>query len=687
MMQKSHVFGPVGERTVFSQEESSIRLSRLCGITCADDVSEFVPVFPAPAEISTSRGQCQGESFCVVESSFANNSARVVWSIAGIDLQLESVWSFCPETGIASRKDKLTNVGNQEVCITRCHQLFTFPPGEWEVYAQRSRWSNENQGRWLPLHAGSLRFGCLPGRTTEGGTPYCCLRRYGTSEALAFHVLPQGNWTIDVRARAVQNESPYALLSLGMADDDLRLALSPGKSWELPEILVQPLPAGEPHLAAPALHGYVNKRFFSSTRLEMPVVYNTWFDQFEVLELPRLRGQLQAAKEVGCEVFVVDAGWYGPAADDWWSQAGDWRERTTTAFQGNMKQFADEVRAAGLGFGLWMEPERFGRDVPIVKKNPKWFLPGDGGFFRIDLQNPDAYAYLRGEISRLVETYELAWMKVDFNFRLGPDPSGAELSGYYEAWYRLLDEIRQKYPQTVFEECSSGGMRLDLKVIQHSDGHFFSDTVNPLDVIRIWQGALLRLPPGRLIKWNVLRPIGKTIPTYTKSLADSPPAIVAPYAAIWEPSQTVDVDFAAAVTLAGTFALGGDLAGLPPQARGRLAEHVEFFKQRRVFIRGSEAHLLTPPQAKENRQGWAAVQLTNRASDDSLLFVYRLDDGAASSLFTLRGLDEKKEYLVRPHIPAGIEPHTCPGGDLLHEGIQVELPARYRAALYVLTPK
>ena len=55
------------------------------------------------------------------------------------------------------------------------------------------------------------------------------------------------------------------------------------------------------------------------------MVYNTWFDQFEVLGVPRLRRQLQAAKRLGSEVFVVDAGWYGPEADDWWSQAGDWR--------------------------------------------------------------------------------------------------------------------------------------------------------------------------------------------------------------------------------------------------------------------------------------------------------------------------------------------------------------------------
>ncbi|MEA1949877.1 MAG: alpha-galactosidase [Planctomycetota bacterium] len=698
-MRKEHAIGPVGQRTVFCQNDSRVCLSRLCGVRCAGDDEDVAPMFQAVVVVSTSLGQCEGEELQAIEMFLEDNAARLVWQMAEGALELESTWSFCQETGfqvtgfqetgVVRRKDRLTNKSDRSVRVFRCQSRFVLPPGSWEVYSQKSQWCNENQGQWQNLHAGSLKFGCLPGRTTEGGTPYCCLRRVGAAEGLAFHVLPLGNWSIEVRARAVQDGLPYALVSLGMADDDLRLELSPGESLELPEILIQPLPSGEPHLAAPALHQYVQEQFLSSARAELPVVYNTWFDQFEVLEPPRLREQLGAAKQIGCEVFVVDAGWYGPLADDWWMQAGDWRERTTAAFRGHMKEFADEVRAAGLGFGLWMEPERFGPDVPIVKEDPRWFLHADAEFSRIDLANPAAYAYLRDEISRLVESYELAWMKVDFNFRLGPDtsgsdPSGGELSGYYEAWYRLLDEIRQKYPHTIFEGCASGAMRLDLNTLPHFDGHFLSDTVDPVDVLRIWQGALLRLPPGQLIKWAVLRSIGQTIPTYTKSLADSPPAMIAPCGAIWEPAKTVDLDFAVAAALPGIFGLGGDLAGMPPDARQQLSRHVAFFKQWREFMRGSQAHLLTPPKPKQDRQGWAAVQLTNPRGDASLLFAYRLDQSADSRRFVLRGLHADKEYRISSHIPSDRETYSRCGADLLRDGIRVELPTRYRAAIFVL---
>ena len=685
-MPREHSIGPAGLQTVFRYDKNRISLERLCGMPCIITTKDALP-FWGHVGLSANGGKIEPADFHLNDVVVDGSCIRAAWQIGKTGLQWESVWLACETTGVVSRKDMLLNRGDGPNVITSCRSLFVLPPGLWEVYSQKSQWCNENQGRWQNLHAGSFEFGCLPGRTTEGGTPYCCLRRVEAAEGLAFHILPQGNWSIDVNARAVQDGLPYALVSMGMADDNFRIELESGSSFELPETLVQYLPAGDPHRAAPALHEYLQRRFLSSARAEMPVVYNTWFDQFEVLELPRLQEQLHTAKEIGCEVFVVDAGWYGPSADDWWSQAGDWRERKTVAFCGKMKEFADEVRTAGLGFGLWMEPERFGPDVPVVKENPDWFLHADAEFSRIDLQNPAAYAYLRDEISRLVELYELAWMKVDFNFRLGTDPRGTELSGYYRALYRLLEEIRQKYPRTIFEGCASGAMRLDLNTLLHFDGHFLSDTVDPVDVLRIWQGALLRLPPGQLIKWAVLRSIGQTIPQYTKSLSDSPAAMISPCGAIWEPAKTVDLDFAVAAALPGVMGFGGDLAGMPSETKRRLAEHVTFYKRWRRYMRGCVAHLLTPPKPKNDRQGWIAVQLTNPLHEASLLFVYRLDASAESMCFTLRGLCSNKKYNVQTHMPFGKEAGSISGADLMQKGLQVELPLRNRAAVFVLEPR
>ena len=62
-------------------------------------------------------------------------------------------------------------------------------------------------------------------------------------------------------------------------------------------------------------------------------------------------------------------------------------------------------------------------------------------------------------------------------------------------------------------------MRLELNMLAHFDAHFLSDTVNPVDTLRILQGTLLRLPPGRLAHWTVLRSAGSRIPWYSDPMA------------------------------------------------------------------------------------------------------------------------------------------------------------------------
>ena len=515
-----------------------------------------------------------------------------------------------------------------------------------------------------------------------------CLREVGGDTGIAWHILPCGNWTIRASARtAVGDSLSFAVVELGLADQYLKLRLPAGESTELPEILFQPLPKGRPDLAAPGLHRYVLKRHFHSAKPSAPVVYNTWFDDFHLLNVERLRRQLSAAKAIGCEVFTVDAGWYGAGRGSWSEDVGDWREKRHAAFSGRMAEFADEVRAAGLGFGLWMEPERLGPSVPILKEHPDWFLPGEGGCHYPNLCNREAHAYVLAEMSRLIETYELAWMKIDMNLDLGADPSGTEFSSHYEKWYGLLDELRNGHPQVFFEGCASGGLRLDLNTLARHDGHFLSDNVNPADALRIYQGALLRLPPGRVSRWVVLRSAGRFVAEYGKPMDKAPDRVLTPCGATWDRSETTHVDFAARVALPGILGLTGDLAGLPQEVRERLRHHVAFFKTWREFMSASIAHLLTPPRPKEDHAGWAAIQLQEPVRNArSLLFVYRLDDAATEKWFRVQGLDSERTYTVENDDAPGKQPVSLRGAELMGAGIPVELSEQRSAAVLIISP-
>ena len=69
---------------------------------------------------------------------------------------------------------------------------------------------------------------------------------------------------------------------------------------------------------------------------------------------------LDAAKEIGIELFVLDDGWFGRRNSDNCS-LGDWavnRRKLPSGLSG----LSDRIHAMGLQFGLWFEPEMVSPD-------------------------------------------------------------------------------------------------------------------------------------------------------------------------------------------------------------------------------------------------------------------------------------------------------------------------------------
>ena len=289
------LIGTMAEATRFARSHSQLWLARLCGLPTGRQGEDTGPVRTQGMTLLQVDGRrYEGSSLTLDTMEETDQSLQCRWLVGATPLRLTTCWQGCPGSGIVSRRDTLTNTGDTAAVLSRCLARVSFPPGRYECYSQSSRWCHENQGGWQPLHTG-VTLHHVWGRTTEESTPYLALRAFGAETGLAFHVLPHGNWTIQVSTVAEGGDLPYAVVELGLADENLQRTLAPGETFTLPEILIQPLPRGEPHLGAPALHRYLLARHFAGAKPEAPVVYNTWFDQFEILDVPRLQAQLAAA--------------------------------------------------------------------------------------------------------------------------------------------------------------------------------------------------------------------------------------------------------------------------------------------------------------------------------------------------------------------------------------------------------
>jgi alpha-galactosidase len=633
-------------------DQSPARLIDCLGIptrpsTARDPFLEF----SASGIGAISSGECVDETTSV---RYTRRFAGGLWAETRFEQTAPSVWE---------RHDRLRNDSAEPITLTTLACRFDLDRGAYELYSQAGGWCTESQGRWEPFTHGSRVLASEWGRTAQGATPFLAVRLADNTNAVAFHLLPRGNWRIEARpTRDAGRRFPTLSILLGPDEPNgLELILQPGSEYTLPSLLLIGFPADHIELAAPPLHAAMADKALPLPK-PPPMVYNTWFESFANLETERLHQQVAAAAEVGCEVFVVDAGWYG--SGEGWACQGDWSEKTDRAFHGKMKDFADHVRAAGLGFGLWMEPEAIHPSTPMGQNPPEWLRRGPTGMFWPDLTQQAGYDWVRGEMARLLDTYGVVWMKIDFNQAIGPDPAHGGMRGYYDAWYRLLAELRDQFPDTVFENCGSGAMRLDMESYQHFHGHFLSDTVHPVDTLRIMQGTLLRLPPGALYTWTVFAPAGP-MPFYPHAAATAPPQVLTPCDATWHRAETVDIGFAMAAAMPGMLGLSGDLAGLAPENRAEIARWASLWKENRHWLRHCHAHLLTPVRPLQDNTGWVAFEFAD--ADHALVLAFRLNDFGDSYRLVPRSLDPAADYQIRRF--GGRDPETRTGRELLGNGL------------------
>lgn len=185
------------------------------------------------------------------------------------------------------------------------------------------------------------------------------------------------------------------------------------------------------------------------------------------------------------EIFWLDAGWYqgnnAPQSNfegrNWYNTVGSW-VADTCRFPGGLKAIADEVHRNGAEFMVWFEPERVYDGSIIDKEHPEWLLKHEksGGHRIINLGNPEACDYLGKYIGDFMEENGIDHYRQDFNinpqaFWKENDPEGrtgiTEIR-YVEGLYRYLDYLRNRFPDMIIDNCSSGGRRFDVEMISRS---------------------------------------------------------------------------------------------------------------------------------------------------------------------------------------------------------------------------
>jgi len=521
-------------------------------------------------------------------------------------------------------------------------------PGEWTAHWFTSDWGDEFTPQEQVITR-ALRLGITSGRSSKGMHPWALFER-ADGEAVVVSPAWSGNWRIDIEPTA-----DGVRVLAGISAWEFARTVRPGRPFRAPSVYVAT--AASRADATAGLAAAVS-RWVAPRTPDVPLTWNHWWPyEDQEINTESFLADVAVARELGYELAVLDAGWFGGAdeASDWWKIRGDWDEENTVRFPDGTAGLAAATRAAGVEFGVWCEIEALGFDARIAVAKPEIVArrdddPGYVGIREDDpgwlgyvcLGSPSGREHVRDVLDRLIGRTGARWLKVDFNLDPGPGcnrtdhghEAGDGLYEHYVGLYGVLDELRGRYPQLVVEDCSSGGLRLDLGLLAHVHCGFLSDPDWTEFQLQLLWGISQMLPAASIYhfsesQWRTHHPRQHLDP---KTIS------------------TADYDASLRAVSLHRFALSQKLHELPDALRDRVRAHAADYRDH-VIPALREHGVIRPLTAQPRRDGggerWPAFQLT--AGDRHVVMAIALD-GAG------------KECRVRP---LGLAPETIYGVRLL----------------------
>ena len=474
--------------------------------------------------------------------------------------------------GVELRRSVLANVSGGGLSVRCLLDRFVFDGDDYEVYTQANTWQGESRGRWQPLHLGVEARGDGM-RTSFGAAPMMAVWNRQTARGRVFHLLTDSSWEMHARRMPAKDEKTKIVVEVGVDSRHLDHVLGFGESVAFPEILTYEF-SNRIDLDCHKLHAWWNGHY---PKKSIPAVYNSWLCRYDKIDADLLLRQVDCAKRLGLDYFVLDAGWFGKKAD-WWTTRGDWEECPDGALSGRVGEISSAVRSAGMKFGLWLELEAASKESKTLKANPDWYVRRGDEFF-LDFRNPAAFDNMLEVVCALVRRYGVSFLKLDFNQDGGYDTTGRAFSEYNAGYRRLIRAIRERNPGIYIEGCASGGLMMDLGWARDYDSFWLSDNQSPVHGLRIVKETMLRMPPQMIERWVVAYSDHGVQPDYFGNVD----RVLVPEDGLWSNIRSVGLDLLEAFTLSGPIGLSCDLTAFSEKDLARLADIIRERKRDDAF--------------------------------------------------------------------------------------------------------
>lgn len=436
----------------------------------------------------------------------------------------------------------------------------------------------------------AYRIGSIGSWTTCRHYPMIMLEDTELGEIWYFEIATSASWYIEISVGGYHEDTWLDVLLSGCHDrhDGWHYDLQPGESYTAPLAVYGKVKGGFEEAVA-ALTAYKRARMLRAfPEGKIPVCFNDYMNCLWALPTrEKLIPLIDAAAKVGCEYFVIDAGWFG-SGPDWSWGLGDYEQNDPLFGEGGFDGILDYIRSKGMLPGCWLEVESVCDQARVLDKIKNARLTRYGkvigksrGF--LDFRNPAVCEHVFGILERLYQK-GIRFIKNDYNQNIGIGIDGAqgqaspeELMRNQNAFMALIDRVCTAFPDLIIENCSSGCMRAD----HASEKHFYMQSVSDQEYYErmpsIVQGLVACMPPERVGIWGYPYPVAidhresfKPNQEFADRFADG--------------HHTV---FNMVQTMLGCIYLSGHIDCADEQNLALMKEGIEIYKQNRELLAGA----------------------------------------------------------------------------------------------------
>lgn len=426
-----------------------------------------------------------------------------------IKSKLKLYFTIFEDRAVITRSASFLNLSNKSINIEKAMSFnLDLPDSNYNMIQLNGAWGRERHVHDRSIKEGTQGFYSLKGASSAEFNPFLALRRPNTDEfsgeVIGFSLVYSGNFMSEIDVDTYNQTR----IMMGIHPERFSWPLNLNEEFYTPEVVIVYSDKGLNYMSQ-VYHSLYREclmrgKWKNSVR---PILLNSWEALSFSIDEEKIKELATNASKLGVELFVLDDGWFGKRNNDN-AGLGDWTVNKEK-FPNGLNEIIEYINKLGMDFGIWIEPEMVNKDSELYRSHPDWIIHDPNrkpshtrNQYTLDFSRDEVVDHIYNQIEKLLSDYNISYVKWDMNRYITECYSkdkGANLQGtvyhkYILNVYKLYDKLTTRFPNILFESCSSGGARFDPGMLYYAPQTWTSDNTDAMERIKIQYGSSLVYP-------------------------------------------------------------------------------------------------------------------------------------------------------------------------------------------------